>query len=157
LKHRSAATSGWRHVSWQHGLVVAQLALCLTALVVAGLCLRSGARLAAVDTGIDDRNVVLATFDASAAGYSQARGVLFHEALRERVATLPGVASVSLTHLVPFEGRSDSRTLGVPGYTPASGEDMNVSQNWVGPDISRQSRACASGPRVSVHGSGRNA
>ena len=129
-----AAQTGWRHVSWQHGLVVAQLALCLTALVVAGLCLRSGARLAAVDTGIDDDKVVLATFDASAAGYSQPRGVLFYEALRERVAALPGIASVSLTHLVPFEGRSDSRTLGVPGYTPAPGEDMNVSQNWVGPD-----------------------
>jgi predicted permease len=129
-----AAQTGWRHVSWQHGLVVAQLALCLTALVVAGLCLRSGARLAAVDTGIDDDNVVLATFDASAAGYPESRGVLFYEALRERMAGLPGVASVSLTHLVPFEGRSDSRTLGVPGYTPAPGEDMNVSQNWVGPD-----------------------
>ena len=134
LKHRAAATSGWRHVSWQHGLVVAQLALCLAALVVAGLCLRSGARLAAVDTGIDDSNVALATFDASAAGYSRTSGVLFYEALRERVAALPGVASASLTHLVPFEGRSDSRTLGVPGYTPAPGEDMNVSQNWVGPD-----------------------
>jgi macrolide transport system ATP-binding/permease protein len=129
-----AAQTGWRHVSWQYGLVVAQLALCLTALVVAGLCLRSGARLAAVDTGIDDDNVVLATFDASAAGYSHASGLLFYEALRERVATLPGIASVSLTHLVPFEGRNDSRTLGVPGYTPEPGEDMNVSQNWVGPD-----------------------
>jgi macrolide transport system ATP-binding/permease protein len=129
-----AASTGWRHVSWQHGLVVAQLALCLTALVVAGLCLRSGARLAAVDTGIDDSNIVLATFDASAAGYSQGKGVLFYEALRERVAMLPGIASVSLTYLVPFEGRNDSRTLGVPGYAPARGEDMNVSQNWVAPD-----------------------
>jgi len=133
LSNRAAAT-GWRHMSWQHGLVVAQLALCLTALVVAGLCLRSGARLAAVETGIDDSNIVLATFDASAAGYSPARGVLFYEALRERVAQLPGIASVSLTHLVPFEGRNDSRTLGVPGYIPAPGEDMNVSQNWVAPD-----------------------
>jgi macrolide transport system ATP-binding/permease protein len=134
LKNRVAATSGWRHLSWQHGLVVAQLALCLAALAVAGLCLRSGARLAAVDTGIDDSNVVLATFDASAAGYSQTSGVSFYEALRDRAAALPGVASASLTHLVPFEGRNDSRTLGVPGYTPAPGEDMNASQNWVGPD-----------------------
>jgi predicted permease len=47
---------------------------------------------------------------------------------------LPGVSSVSLTRLVPFAGGNDSRTLGVPGYTPAHGEDMNVSQNWVGPD-----------------------
>lgn len=129
-----AARTGWRHVSWQHGLVVAQLALCLTALVVAGLCLRSGARLAAVDTGIADGNVVLATFDASAAGYAGPRGVEFYESLRERVATLPGVAGVSFTHLVPLEGRSDSRTIGVPGYAPAPGEDMNVLQNWVGPD-----------------------
>ncbi|MEX2282556.1 MAG: ABC transporter permease [Gemmatimonadota bacterium] len=134
LKNRDASTSGWRQVSPQHGLVVAQLALCLVALVVASLCLRSGARLAAVDTGIDDRNVVLATFDASASGYSQTNGVLFYEAIRERVAKLPGIASVSLTHLVPFEGRSDSRTLGVPGYTPATGQDLNVAQNWVGPD-----------------------
>jgi predicted permease len=133
LRNR-ATEGGWRHASWQHALVVAQLALCLTALVVAGLCLRSGARLAAVDAGIDDRNVVLATFDASAAEYSRERGIAFYESLRERVATLPGIASASLTHLVPFEGRSDSRTLGVPGYTPAPGEDMNVSQNWVGPE-----------------------
>jgi macrolide transport system ATP-binding/permease protein len=133
LRNRAAVT-GWRHASWQRGLVVAQLTLCLTALVVAGLCLRSGARLAAVDTGIDDSNIVLATFDASAAGYSPERGALFYEALRERVAMLPGTASVSLTHLVPFEGRNDSRTLGVPGYSPAPGEDMNVSQNWVAPD-----------------------
>ena len=136
-----AAQTGWRHVSWQHGLVVAQLTLCLTALVVAGLCLRSGARLAAVDTGINDDNVVLATFDVSAAGYSQPRGVLFYEALRERVAALPGIASVSLTHLAPFEGRNDSRTLGVPGYTPAPGEDMNVSRTGWDQTISRHS-AC---------------
>lgn len=133
LRNRAAST-GWRQLSWQQGLVVAQLSLCLTALVVAGLCLRSGARLAAVDTGIDADDIVLATFDASAAGYSPEKGALFYEALQERVATLPGIASVSLTHLVPFEGRSDSRTLGVPGYSPASGEDMNVSQNWVAPD-----------------------
>ena len=134
LKNGATPSSGWRHGSWQRGLVVAQLALSLTALVVAGLCLRSGARLTAVDTGIDESNVVLMTFDASAAGYSQTHGLLFYEALRERVATLPGVARASLTHLVPFEGRNDSRTLGVPDYVPAPGEDMNVSQNWVGPD-----------------------
>lgn len=136
LKNRAAA-GGWRRVSWQHGLVVAQLTLCLSALVVAGLCLRSGTRLAAVDTGIDDTNIILATFDASAAGYSQPQGVLFYEALRERVATLPGITSVSLTSLVPFEGRNDSRTIGVPGHTPALNEDMNVSQNWVAPDYFR--------------------
>lgn len=129
-----AAQTGWRRVSWQHGLVVAQLSLCLTALVIAALCLRSGTRLAAVDTGINEDNVMLVTFDASAAGYSQTRGALFYETLRGRVATLPGVSSVSLTRLVPFTGGNDSRTLGVPGYTPAPGEDMNVSQNWVGPD-----------------------
>ncbi len=133
LKNRAAPTA-WRRALSQQGRVVVQLALCLTALVVAGLCLRSGARLAAVDTGIDDSNILLATFDASAAGYSQQRGISFYEALRERVATLPGIASVSLTHIVPFEGRNDSRTLGVPGYTPAPDEDMNVSQNWVAPD-----------------------
>ena len=157
LKNRAAATSGWRHVSWQHGLVVAQLGLSLAALVVAGLCLRSGARLAAVDTGIDDSNVVLATFDASAAGYSRTNGVLFYESLRERVAALPGFASASLTHLVPFEGRSDSRTLGVPGYTPAPGEDMNVAQNWVGPDYFATVRVRLLGAGVSAHGSCRGA
>ena len=158
LKNRAAATSGWRHLSWQHGLVVAQLALCLAALVVAGLCLRSGARLAAVDTGIDDSNVALATFDASAAGYSRTSGVLFYEALRERVAALPGVASASLTHLVPFEGRSDSRTLGVPGYVAGAWRGHERLPELGGTGLFRNGRrASASGPGVSVHGSRRNA
>ena len=134
LKTRDVSMSGWRNVSWRQLLVIAQLGLSLVALVAAGLCFRSGARLDGVDTGIDDRDVVLATFDASAAGYPQTRGLLFYGALQERAAALPGIANASLTHIVPFEMRSDSRTLGVPGYVPMPGEDMNVSQNWVGPD-----------------------
>ena len=133
-KTRDVSMSGWRNVSWRQLLVIAQLGLSLVALVAAGLCFRSGARLDGVDTGIDDRNVVLATFDASAAGYPQTKGLLFYGALQERAAALPGIANASLTHIVPFEMRSDSHTLGVPGYVPTPGEDMNVAQNWVGPD-----------------------
>ena len=86
MEDRDASTSGRRHVSSRQLLVVGQLGLSLVALVAAGLCLRSGARLDAVATGIDDSNVLLATFDVSAAGYPQTRGVMFYEALRERVS-----------------------------------------------------------------------
>jgi predicted permease len=133
LDHRASPTSGWRTISWRRLLTVAQLGLSLVALFVAGLCLRSAARLDAVDTGIDDGSVLLATFDAAAAGHNPASGARFYEALQERVAALPGIANTSFTHIVPFEGRSDSRTLGIPGYLPAADESMNVSQNWVGP------------------------
>lgn len=99
-----------------------------------GLCLRSAARLDRVDTGIDDRRVLLATFDAAAAGHSASTGARFYEALQQRVAAWPGIARASFTHIVPFEGRTDSRTLGIPGVQAAAEASMNVSQNWVGPE-----------------------
>ncbi len=134
LDHRASTTSGWRTGSWQSLLTVIQLSLSLVALFVAGLCLRSAVRLDRVDTGIDDRHVLLATFDAAAAGHNASTGALFYEALQQRVAALPGIAHASFTHIVPFEGRTDTRTLSIPGVQPAADESMNVSQNWVGPE-----------------------
>jgi putative ABC transport system permease protein len=90
-----AAQTGWRRVSWQHGLVVAQLSLCLTALVVAGLCLRSGARLAAVDTGIDDdRTREIALRMALGASRSDTVGLVVRDAMRlVGFAFVPGLLS----------------------------------------------------------------
>ena len=83
-------------------LVVGQLALSLVLLVAAGLFLRALDRGQRVEPGFDPTGVAVAAFNTGSWGYDGAKGRAFYAALREQLASAPGVTAVSYTEYLPL-------------------------------------------------------
>ena len=77
------------------GLVVLQLAFSVLLLTTAGLAQRSLSLQDTADVGFDTRNLLLATVNTSAVADDAKGNRALVEALRERLARLPGVESAS--------------------------------------------------------------
>ena len=92
----------------------AQIAICLSLLVGAGLLLRAGQKAASINFSYQTKKVILVRFDLRRHGYDQVRTAEFHCRLLERMKALPGVKSVSLA-LHTFAGRSHVDTVS-PDY-----------------------------------------
>jgi putative ABC transport system permease protein len=106
----------WR---WSLGqsLVAAQVALTVVLLFGASLFVRSLARVLGEDAGVDRRGVLVLATDAEAVGYEDDRLIVFYDQLRERLAALPGVQSVSLSMYPPISDEDGAWTqnIGVDG------------------------------------------
>jgi predicted permease len=83
-------------------LVVAQVTLSLILLVGSSLFLRSLQNASSIDLGMRPENVLLLGVDPKLHNYSPDKTRLFLTQLRERVAALPGVTSVSFLDSVPL-------------------------------------------------------
>ena len=83
------------------GLVVAQVALCLVLLIVAGLLLRGVDRALKADPGLDTKKTLVMDFSLRSAGYNQSRTRQFYEELAPRLEALPGVQQVSRAQYPP--------------------------------------------------------
>jgi putative ABC transport system permease protein len=83
-------------------LVISEVALALTLLVGAGLMIRSFLELQRVNAGFDARNVLTMQINLPVNPYrTEARSAAFHQQLIERLNSLPGVESASLTMALP--------------------------------------------------------
>jgi predicted permease len=85
------------------GLVVAEVALALLALVGATLTLDSYRRLALSDPGFRSRGVLTFVVTLPSADYPDDSAVVqFHRLLQDRIAALPGVEGVGSTTILPL-------------------------------------------------------
>ncbi|MDQ6830323.1 MAG: ABC transporter permease [Gemmatimonadota bacterium] len=84
-------------------LIAGQVALTLVLLVGAGLFVRSLQNVRGSDLGFDVDKLVLASVDLGGAGYTKEQSTQFYNRAQERIAALPGVASVSQVVSVPFQ------------------------------------------------------
>ncbi len=96
-------------------LVVSQVAMSVVLLCATGLFLRSMQRASGIDIGFRSRGVLITSVDPRVNGYSAKQTVQFLRQLRERVAGLPGVASVVCTDLIPLSGGGRSDGFSVVG------------------------------------------
>lgn len=104
LGARATVTRNRRRLS--HALVVAELSLSFVLLVGAGLLSTSLTRLADVQPGFDDDNLL--TFSVSLPGtdYERPAGTdRFFRELERRIEELPGVASAGVVWPLPLSGR----------------------------------------------------
>jgi predicted permease len=83
-------------------LVVVQVSLSLVLLATAGLFLRSLGNASSIDIGFKSDNLLMMSMDPKLQNYSHDKTVQFLSQLRERVAVLPGVRSVSFAAIVPL-------------------------------------------------------
>jgi predicted permease len=94
LKTQSRSVMGGR-MRLPRALVCVQIALCLTALIAAGLLGRTLGNLKSVDIGFDRRNLAYATLNPWQAGYTSENVSGYIERVREQLARIPGVTGVS--------------------------------------------------------------
>jgi predicted permease len=118
--NNGARTAGQqkRSVTMRHALLVGQVALSLTALVTAGLFLRSIQHAYAVDPGFERQHLGIVLLNPGQAGYDRARAEQLYRTVRDRISVIPGVTSVAwATNLPLFTG--PSRKLSIEGRTDA--------------------------------------
>ncbi|ACB75152.1 ABC transporter permease [Opitutus terrae] len=122
-------------------LVVAQIAVSVPLLVIAGLLLRSAQRQKSADFGFDPAHVALMSIDLRPNGYDQENGRDFCDRLLHELGRLPGVEVVSLANQLPLEivPRTQS-AIEVPGYVPPPEEALQVMFNTVTADYFRTLR-----------------
>jgi predicted permease len=110
--------------------VVGQVTMSLMLVITAGLLLRSLQQAAHVDPGFDDRQVDVASFDLSLAGYTQATARPFIAELLARSRALPGVTAATMGMDLPLDGgRMGMGGLLVAGVQPPRGLD-SIPIDW---------------------------
>lgn len=97
--------------SFRHSLVVAQVALSVVALVVAGLFVRSLSQTNAVTLGWNSNNLALLSAGIGAQRYEQARGLEYFDRAIARLKAVPGVIDVSLSTRPFLTGVNPQRTI----------------------------------------------
>ena len=130
-----ASAGGYRRSRLRSVLIVAQVALSLLLLISAGLLLRSLENVRPTRLGYASDQLVAASLSLDEVRYDRAKSQAFYRALSERIASLPGVRSVSLVEGMPggFMSRQ-RRTTEIEGYTPAPEEDLHLDASFVGPN-----------------------
>jgi predicted permease len=102
---QDVALRGARGTTALRVFTVAQVAAAVVVAVAAGLMVRSLMQLQAIDRGYDSSNMVVFKMLLPGSRYETARHRLtLFEQLAPKVASLPGVASVSPVHLGPGTG-----------------------------------------------------
>jgi len=121
-------------------LVVTQVALALVLLISAGLMIRTFQNLRHVQPGFMEPEDVQ-TFRIQIPGPQVAdpeQVVRMQQAILEKIAAIPGVASVSFAQSVPIDGRTDHDPVVVQGRPDADRQMVNIrTYNFVAPGFSR--------------------
>ena len=109
-------------------LVVGNFALALALTIAAGLFLKSFRHLSAMDPGFEVDGLLTLTLSlpvGSYAGDDELRA--FQTALRERLASQPGVAAVGFTSTMPYGGAETDTTLRIE---PSGGRGLIEARTW---------------------------
>jgi predicted permease len=123
LKEEARTTGRSRkRVSFANVLLVGQVAFSFLLLMTAALFLRSIARAYDMNPGFQTAHLAVFFTNPQQAGYAKPQIKAFGTDVRERVARIPGVESVSWASNMPLWARSVSG-LQVEGYQPRSQAD----------------------------------
>ncbi|HEY5060423.1 MAG TPA: ADOP family duplicated permease [Gemmatimonadaceae bacterium] len=135
---RSTSSRAWRRA--QNGLVVFQVAIALVLLVATGLLGRSFWNLRNAKIGFDPRNAMTFQVSLPWSGYtSYGANAAFHAKLMDRLAALPGVASVAAAERLPLASRG----------TPVLGLQLRAGDDKTQPTVAAAGNL-ASGDYFSV-------
>ena len=111
-----------RKVTVANALLVGQVAFSFLLLVTAALFLRSIRRAYEIDPGFQTAHLAVFVTNPGQAGYGKPQAKAFYKEVRERVARVPGVESVSWASNMPLWARAVNG-LQVEGREPRSQAD----------------------------------
>ena len=107
-------------------LVATQVAGSLMLLIVAALFVRSLKRAESMYLGFDPAHVAYLTTNANEAGYDRARTTQLDRELKDRIRSLPGVESVSLSYDVPIGYFTDGSRVYIEGRPLRPGQQAPI-------------------------------
>jgi predicted permease len=126
-----------RAVPWNWGkvLVAGQVALSLSVLFAAGLLVHSMQKLQDVDLGYDQENLALLRADPLTGGYKTLQQrVNYANQVTARLASLPGVQSVTFSKNGLFGNSDSSDQIKVENFIPTKEGDLESPTDRVGPN-----------------------
>jgi predicted permease len=136
LKDQGVNVSGGRtNVRVRKFLLISQIALTAVLLAAAGLFAHSLLNLKTQDLGVRPDHVLEFSISPELNRYAPAQTIALAERIRKSIDVLPGVRSVSASQIPMLADSNSSSNITVPGYNAQEDEDMNVDQNWVGPNF----------------------
>ena len=136
LKDQGVNVSGGRtNVRVRKFLLISQIALTAVLLAAAGLFAHSLLNLKTQDLGVRPDHVLEFSISPELNRYAPAQTIALAERIRKSIDALPGVRSVSASQIPMLADSNSSSNITVPGYNAQEDEDMNVDQNWVGPNF----------------------
>ncbi|MGA2730626.1 MAG: ABC transporter permease [Terracidiphilus sp.] len=134
LRDSGGATAN-RHKLWfDKSLVISQIALSAMLLMGAGLFVHTLINLNRIPLGFESNNILLFRLRLPRARYTDAQMTIFFKQLEEKLASLPGVRSITANNIgIIGDGHSGS-TLHVAGR-PHEKDPVRVQTNAVGADF----------------------
>jgi predicted permease len=104
-----------RRLGLKKALVVAEVALSVSLLVVAGLFVRSLGAARAIDPGIDADKLLTAPLSVNLLRYTRAQGRQFYQQIIDRAQALPGVESAAIARVAVLTGGGRTSSFAVEG------------------------------------------
>jgi predicted permease len=115
-------------------LIAGQVALSIVLVIGAAMLVRSLRNVQETDVGMDRDHLVIIDLDVGSRGYQGDRLASLIHTLRDRLASVPGVAAVTFSENGIFSGTESSTTLEVPGFTARTPDDTTAAYDMAGPD-----------------------
>lgn len=119
-------------------LVVSELAFSLMLLIGAGLLIRSFVRLQQVPPGFSTDHTLSMQVVASGPKYRDNKAVAqFFDEIGDRIRRLPGVTAQVFVSALPLTGAVGWGSIGVEGYQPGPGQELQVDLRLASTDYFR--------------------
>jgi predicted permease len=136
LKDQGVNVSGGKaNVRVRKFLMVSQIALTAMLLAGAGLFAHSLLNLKTQDLGVRPDHVLEFSISPELNRYTPAQTIALADRVQKSIEPLPGVRSASESEIPMLADSNTSSNITVQGYNAQEDEDMNVDQNWVGPNF----------------------
>ncbi|HKV93348.1 MAG TPA: ABC transporter permease [Candidatus Angelobacter sp.] len=126
LKSIDTSMAGRRRTVGRNTLVTAQIALSMVLLVTAGMLMDGFRKSLVASPGFRTDHLMMAEFDTSLVRYSPEKTRIFYRDLKDRVRSLPGVESTTLSEVAQFQPTQSPRIVIPDGYQAPKGQP-NVS------------------------------
>jgi predicted permease len=118
-------------------LVVSEVALSLMLLIGAGLLVRSFVRLQSVPPGFNADGVISMRVGVGRQFPNREAANAFHREIGNRIAAVPGVRVRGAISSLPFTSSVGWGSIGVEGFTPQPGQELQVDIRASTPDYFR--------------------
>src|SRR5256714_7554455 len=128
-------TGGRGHQRFRHALIIAQFALAMVLLAGAALYIRAFDELSNTRGGWESARLATGTIILPTASYGDPEKInAFHRLTLERLAAIPGVATVSISSFNPFFNWNDVRKYIIEGRDlPQPGQEPAAVVNSISP------------------------
>jgi len=134
LREQGANVFGGKsNVRLRKVLLVSQVALTVVLLAAAGFFAQSLMNLKRQNLGVKTDHVIQFAVAPELNRYTPKQTVALADRLRENIAGLPGVRSVSVAEMSLLSKSDSSANITAEGYTVSEDTNTDVQQNWIGP------------------------